>query len=98
MISYSDTGNRDSLALAIPIKDTPWVVIVSIPRSEIINDFYSSLATMVISLLGALIVVGFTAWVFLLRLLRPIEEISKQAATNDWRGRSICVHYFYSEG
>ena len=78
MISYSDTENRDSLALAIPIKDTPWVVIVSIPRSEIINDFYSSLATMVISLLGALIVVGFTAWVFLLRLLRPIEEISKQ--------------------
>jgi len=80
MISYSDTAGRDSLALAVPIKDTPWVAIVSIPRSEITSDFYASLTTMIISLLGAFIVVGFVAWFFLLRLLRPIEEISKQVA------------------
>jgi methyl-accepting chemotaxis protein len=80
LIPYPDSAGRDSLALAVPIKNTPWVVIVSMPKSEIISDFYASLTTMVISLLGALLVVGFVAWIFLIRLLRPIEEISRQVA------------------
>jgi len=75
--SYSDFAGRESLALAVPIKDTPWVVLISMPKSEIKSDFYASLTTMLISLLGTLIVVGFVAWFFLLKLLRPIEELSK---------------------
>ncbi|AIF54104.1 methyl-accepting chemotaxis protein [Pelosinus sp. UFO1] len=80
LIPYPDSIGRDSLALAVPIKNTPWVVIVSMPKSEIISDFYASLTTMVISLLVALLVVGLVAWIFLIRLLRPIEEISRQVA------------------
>ncbi|GMB00066.1 methyl-accepting chemotaxis protein [Pelosinus sp. IPA-1] len=80
LIPYPDSSGRDSLALAVPIKNTPWVAIVSMPKSEIISDFYASLTTMVISLLVALLVVGFVAWIFLIRLLRPIEEISRQVA------------------
>jgi len=80
LISYSDTTGRDSLALAVPIKDTPWMAIISIPRSEITSNFYASLTTMIVSLLGALIVVGFVAWFVLIRLLQPIEDISKEVA------------------
>ena len=80
MISYSDTTGRDSLALAVPIKDTPWMVVVSIPKSEITSGFYASLISMVMSLLGTFIVVGLIAWFFLRKLLRPIEELSKEVA------------------
>lgn len=80
MISYMDTTGRDSLALAIPIKDTPWAVIASMPRSEITSDFYASLTSMVVSLIGVFIVVGVIAWFFLLRLLRPIEKICEKVA------------------
>jgi methyl-accepting chemotaxis protein len=80
LISYTDFAGRDSLALAVPIQNTQWVALVSVPRSEIKSDFYASLTSMVVSLFGALIVVGFVAWVFLLKLLRPIEDISKQVA------------------
>lgn len=80
LTSYTDFAGRDSLALTVPIQGTEWLALVSMPRNEIKSDFYASLTTMVISLLGALIVVGFVAWVFLLKLLRPIEEISRQVA------------------
>jgi len=81
LIPYSDVTGRDSLALAVPIKDTPWIVIISIPRSEITSSFYASLMIMVSSLLGTIIIVGVIVWFFLLKLLRPIEEIAKQVAT-----------------
>jgi len=80
LIPYADFAGRESLALAVPIKNTSWIVVVSMPKSEIKSDFYASLTTMVISLLGAIIVVGLVAWLFLIKLLRPIEEISKQVA------------------
>lgn len=80
LIPYSDSSGRESLALAVPIKNTPWAVIASMPKSEIISDFYASLTSMVISLLVALLVVGLVAWIFLIRLLRPIEDISRQVA------------------
>ncbi|MBP2625306.1 MAG: methyl-accepting chemotaxis sensory transducer with Cache sensor [Firmicutes bacterium] len=80
MMSYSDSAGRDSLALAVPIKNTPWVALVSMPQSEIKSDFYASLTTMVLALLVALIAVGLFAWIFLLKVLRPIEEICKQVA------------------
>ena len=78
LTSYQDLAGRDSLTLVVPIKNTEWLALVSLPRSEIKEDFYASLTSMMISLLVSLIIVGFIAWLFLIKLLRPIEEISKQ--------------------
>ncbi|WP_378955789.1 methyl-accepting chemotaxis protein [Pelosinus sp. sgz500959] len=80
LTSYQDLAGRESLVLAVPVKNTDWLVLVSLPKSEIKSDFYASLISMTISLLITLLIVGFVAWIFLMRLLRPIEEISKEVA------------------
>jgi len=78
LISYQDLAGRESLALSVPIKNTEWFALISLPKSEIQSEFYASLISMLISLLISLVVVGFIAWVFLSKLLRPIEMISQQ--------------------
>ncbi len=77
---YQDLVGRDSLALVVPIKNTEWLALVSLPKAEIKSDFYASLVSMIASLLVSLMIVGFVAWMFLVKLLSPIEEISKQVA------------------
>ncbi|WP_346353349.1 methyl-accepting chemotaxis protein [Azotosporobacter soli] len=79
-ISYLDFEGRDSLALAIPVKNTKWLVLVSIPMKDIKSEFYASLISMFLALLTALVIVGVVAWFFLIRLLKPIEEIAAQVA------------------
>ena len=80
LTAYQDLVGRESLALVMPIKNTEWLALVSLPKSEIESDFYASLISMMMALFGSLIIVGFIAWIFLVKLLRPIEEISKQVA------------------
>lgn len=79
LVHYTDLAGRDSMALFIPIKDTTWFVIASLPVSEINAGFYASLVWMVAALGLGLIIVGFIAWRYLLTVLRPIEQLVQEA-------------------
>jgi methyl-accepting chemotaxis protein len=80
LINDMDGSNNESMMLAIPIKNTNWLAIVSLPTIEFRTGFYSTVAWMVASLCFGLIIVGLIAWKFLLRTLRPIESLAEEAA------------------
>lgn len=79
LIDYTDIAGRQSLALAVPVKNTEWMAIVSLPSSEVNSIFGTSLFWMLVALLGGSIVVGLLAWTFLMKTLRPVEVLSKEA-------------------
>ncbi|WP_425059160.1 methyl-accepting chemotaxis protein [Sporomusa carbonis] len=78
LVSYTDLAGRESVALSVPIDNTDWAVVVSLPTSEFKNGFYASLTWMLVSLVGGLIIVALIAWAFLLKTLRPIDELAQK--------------------
>lgn len=80
LINGLDISNNDSMMLAIPIKNTNWLAIVSLPSAEFRTGFYSTVGWMVASLFLGLIIVGLITWRFLLTTLRPIENLVQEAA------------------
>lgn len=80
LVSYTDLAGRESVALVNPIKNTEWFTIVSLPRSEFQSGFYSSLLWMLTALGLGILVVGFIGWWYLIRTLRPIEDLVQEAA------------------
>ncbi|CUH96812.1 hypothetical protein P22_2923 [Propionispora sp. 2/2-37] len=80
LLAYVDLAGRDSLAVSLPIRNTDWQVILSLPMSEFKSTFYESLKSMLIALFIGLVVVGFIAWLFLIRLLRPMGQMVQQVA------------------
>ena len=80
LVNYTDLVGRDSVALIIPIKNTEWFTIVSLPISEFQSGFYSSLIWMLVALGVGIIIVAFLGWRYLLKTLRPIENLVQEAA------------------
>jgi len=78
LISYLDLAGRESLALSVPIPNTDWLVITSLPNSEFQGAFHESILWMISFLLGGLILIGFIAWRMLFKLLYPLEQIGKE--------------------
>lgn len=80
LIPYTDLQGRESLALCIPIDNTDWKIIVSIPSAEFKSGFYRSMMWMLVCLGAALLVVGLVARRFLLKTLKPLAEVSEKVA------------------
>ena len=80
LIEYTDFSGRDAKALAIPIKNTEWTAICIIPMSELNNAFYTSVTWMVATLIIALLIIGLTVWRFLLKTMRPINDLAQVVA------------------
>lgn len=80
LINYTDLAGRKSIALVFPIKNTEWFTIVSLPISEFQAGFYTSIFWMLAALISGIIIVGFIAWRYLLKTLRPIEDLVQEAA------------------
>lgn len=78
LVNYTDIAGRDSLALAVPIKNTDWLALVSLPSSEIKSGFVASLAWMLAALAGGLVIIGAAAWRYLLGTLRPVELLVQE--------------------
>lgn len=80
LINYTDLVGRESVALIIPIKNTEWFTIVSLPVSEFQSGFYASLIWMLVALGVGIIIVAFFGWRYILKTLRPIEDLVQEAA------------------
>jgi len=78
LVSYLDLAGRESLALSVPIPNTDWLVITSLPNSEFQGAFHESILWMISFLFGGLILIGFIAWRMLFKLLCPLEQIGKE--------------------
>jgi methyl-accepting chemotaxis protein len=79
LLQYTDISGRESVAVALPVPDTSWKVIASLPTREFKDGFYASLFWMIAALLTGLIVVGIIGWKFLFNTLRPIEILAQEA-------------------
>lgn len=80
LVNYTDIAGRESLAVAAPVKDTGWFVLVSLPTSEVKNAFTVSLLWMIVALAAGLLIVGLVAWMYLLKTLRPMELLTAEVA------------------
>ncbi|GBG57362.1 methyl-accepting chemotaxis protein McpB [Sporomusaceae bacterium FL31] len=76
LVNYTDIAGRESVAVSIPIKNTDWFVLVSLPASEVKSAFTASLLWMIIALVAGLIIVGLVAWMYLIKTLRPMELLT----------------------
>ncbi|MEN6411508.1 MAG: methyl-accepting chemotaxis protein [Veillonellales bacterium] len=95
LLSYTDVSDRESVALAIPIRDTGWEAIVSLPTEEFKNGFYSSLFWMIAALAVSLLIIGLISWRFLLRTLHPIGVLMQEAekiAGGDLTQLTLSIH------
>lgn len=80
LINYTDLLGRESVALAMPIKETEWIAITSLPVREFKTGFYASLTWMIAALCISLTIVGFCGWRFILKTMRPVEELVQEVA------------------
>lgn len=95
LVPYTDVSGRESVALAIPIRDTGWKAIVSLPTEEFKNGFYSSLIWMIAALAISLLLIGLISWRFLLKTLQPIGVLVQEAekiAGGDLTQLTLSIH------
>ncbi|MDR3565714.1 MAG: methyl-accepting chemotaxis protein [Negativicutes bacterium] len=78
--NFTDLIGRESVVLTVPIKNTNWFVVSSLPTKEFKDGFYTSLIWMAVSLGIGLVIIGIVGWRFLLKTLRPVEDLVKEAA------------------
>lgn len=78
--SFIDLTDRESVALSVPVRNTDWFVVASLPTKEVKDGFYASLIWMAVSLGAGLIVIGVIGWRFLLKTLRPVEALVEEAS------------------
>lgn len=79
LMEYTDVSGRESVALALPIPNTNWKAIASLPTREFKDGFYTSLIGMVVALGVGIVLVGLIGWKFLSNTLRPIEILAREA-------------------
>ncbi|MDF2875210.1 MAG: mcpB 2 [Sporomusa sp.] len=79
LINCTDLSGRESVVVFMSVKGTDWFAIVSLPTSEFNAGFYTSLLWMLTALGIGLVVVGFIGWRYLLKTLRPIENLVQEA-------------------
>ncbi|HWR41070.1 MAG TPA: methyl-accepting chemotaxis protein [Patescibacteria group bacterium] len=78
LFSYSDLSGRETLALSLPVPNTPWFVVLSLPLQEFKSGFYQSLTAMAITLIVVLLVIGLISWIFMVKTLRPLEHVARE--------------------
>ena len=95
LVQYTDVSGRESVALALPIRDTGWKAIVSLPTQEFMNGFYSSLFWMLAALIISLLFIGLISWRFLLKMLEPIDVLvheTEKVAGGDLTQQILSIH------
>lgn len=92
LIPYLDLAGRESLALSVPIPNTDWLVIVSLPTSEFKGGFYESVIWMALSLSVGLIIIGLAAWMLLFKMLRPLEQIAQEVVRIGEGDLTVDIH------
>ncbi len=76
---YTDLAGRESIALAVPVKNTNWYAIASMPTSEFKSGFNTSFFMMAAALVAGLIIVSLFAWWYLNRTFQPLRQLTAEA-------------------
>lgn len=77
---YRDKGGVDHLAGVSAVAETPWMVVVDVPRRSAVAA--ASQFVLQMSIIAALFIIGasLTAWYLIRRAMRPLDEVADAAA------------------